>query len=351
MAQREGGSFMQIGKVIRTYRKEKHMTQEEMAGRLGITASAVNKWENGNSYPDITLLAPIARLLDISLDTLLSFQEELSGREIGEIIYEMDTMLKVRPYEEVFQWAREKLEQYPNCEELIWQIALVLDVQRTVKEIPEKEKYDEVLQSWYERALESSEEIIRYRAADALFGFHMRKKQYDQAEGCLAYFSRQDPLRKIKQAQLYKATGQRTEAYKACEELLFGSYQVIDGALHMQYCLAFEDRDMEKARLFARKQEELAKCFEWGKYYEVSPWLELAVFEKDKEAAFEIMQKMLSSITQIGSYSENPLYEHMHFKVREEFRGQMKEDLLNAFRKEVRFELLREDKRWEELIR
>ena len=104
---------MQIGKVIRTYRKEKHMTQEEMAGRLGITASAVNKWENGNSYPDITLLAPIARLLDISLDTLLSFQEELSGREIGEIIYEMDTMMKVRPYEEVFQWAREKLEQYP----------------------------------------------------------------------------------------------------------------------------------------------------------------------------------------------------------------------------------------------
>ena len=63
------------------------------------------------------------------------------------------------------------------------------------------------------------------------------------------------------------------------------------------------------------------------------------------------MQKMLSSITQIGSYSENQLYEHMHFKVREEFRGQMKEDLLNAFRKEVRFEFLREDKRWEELIR
>lgn len=77
-----GIKSMNIGTVIRTYRKEKNMTQEEMANRLGVTAPAVNKWEKGNSYPDITLLAPIARLLNISLDTLLSFQEELTEEEI-----------------------------------------------------------------------------------------------------------------------------------------------------------------------------------------------------------------------------------------------------------------------------
>lgn len=40
---------MNIGTVIRTYRKEKNMTQEEMANRLGVTAPAVNKWEKGVS--------------------------------------------------------------------------------------------------------------------------------------------------------------------------------------------------------------------------------------------------------------------------------------------------------------
>lgn len=40
---------MQIGEKIRKYRKEKNMTQEEMANRLGVTAPAVNKWENGVS--------------------------------------------------------------------------------------------------------------------------------------------------------------------------------------------------------------------------------------------------------------------------------------------------------------
>ena len=68
---------MELGKVIRTFRKEKQLTQEEMARRLGVTPPAVNKWENGNSYPDITLLAPIARLLGITTDTLLPYRKEL----------------------------------------------------------------------------------------------------------------------------------------------------------------------------------------------------------------------------------------------------------------------------------
>lgn len=87
---------MSLGKVIRKYRKNRNLTQEEMAGRLGVTASAVNKWENENSYPDITLLAPIARLLNISLDTLLSFREDLTTEEINEIVCEADSKLKRR---------------------------------------------------------------------------------------------------------------------------------------------------------------------------------------------------------------------------------------------------------------
>ena len=64
---------MDIGSVIKKYRKESGFTQEEMANRLGVTTPAVNKWENGNSKPDIDLLAPIARLLHISLETLAGF--------------------------------------------------------------------------------------------------------------------------------------------------------------------------------------------------------------------------------------------------------------------------------------
>ena len=165
---------MSLGKVIRKYRKIRNLTQEEMAVRLGVTAPAVNKWENENSYPDITLLAPIARLLDISLDTLLSYREDLTAEEINGIILEADQKLKTGSYEEAFGWARKKLEQYPNCEPLILNLALCLDAYRTIREVPDKAQYDPYLTSLYTRLLDSKDEAIRMSAADSLAGFYMR---------------------------------------------------------------------------------------------------------------------------------------------------------------------------------
>ena len=66
-----------------------------------MTTPAVNKWENSNSKPDIELLAPIARLFDISIDTLLSFHEYLSDTEIEEIIRKMDRMFSEEGYEKL----------------------------------------------------------------------------------------------------------------------------------------------------------------------------------------------------------------------------------------------------------
>lgn len=77
---------MAIGDIIRKYRKNKGMTQEEMAACLGVTTPAVNKWEKGNTLPDITLLVPIARLLGITTDELLSFKTELADEEINQYL-------------------------------------------------------------------------------------------------------------------------------------------------------------------------------------------------------------------------------------------------------------------------
>ena len=116
---------MEIGEVIRRYRKRKNMTQEEMADRLGVSGPAVNKWEKGNSFPDITLLAPIARLLDITPDVLLSFREEMTRDEINGLVAQADRMLLEGSFKEAFLWAKGKVEQYPDCEELMLNMAAV----------------------------------------------------------------------------------------------------------------------------------------------------------------------------------------------------------------------------------
>ncbi len=61
-----------IGKFIANLRIKKNMTQQELADKLGITDRAISKWENGRGMPDISLMKPLCRELDISINELLS---------------------------------------------------------------------------------------------------------------------------------------------------------------------------------------------------------------------------------------------------------------------------------------
>lgn len=61
-----------IGKFIAKIRKEKKITQKQLADKLGITDRAISKWENGRSMPDLSLLKPLCNILSITINELLS---------------------------------------------------------------------------------------------------------------------------------------------------------------------------------------------------------------------------------------------------------------------------------------
>ena len=63
------------GAVIRKLRESKRMTQEELAEKIFVSGKAVSKWETGQGFPDISLLEPLARALDISVIELLSGED------------------------------------------------------------------------------------------------------------------------------------------------------------------------------------------------------------------------------------------------------------------------------------
>lgn len=72
-------SSMKIGSNIAALRKEKGITQEELANALGVSAQAVSKWENNSSCPDVSLLAVIADYFGVTVDALLrSGAEEIT---------------------------------------------------------------------------------------------------------------------------------------------------------------------------------------------------------------------------------------------------------------------------------
>ena len=64
-----------IGNRISRYRKIKGMTQEDLAGKMGVSSQAVSKWENDASCPDISLLPKLCQILGITADELLTGNE------------------------------------------------------------------------------------------------------------------------------------------------------------------------------------------------------------------------------------------------------------------------------------
>ena len=63
-----------IGKFIAECRKEKKLTQEQLAEKLGVSNRSISRWENGKTMPDISLFEPLCEELNISINELLKGQ-------------------------------------------------------------------------------------------------------------------------------------------------------------------------------------------------------------------------------------------------------------------------------------
>ena len=71
-----------IGKFIASLRKEKNLTQQELADKLHVTDRAISNWENGRRMPDVSLFKPLCETLGISVNELLN-GEKISNKDMG----------------------------------------------------------------------------------------------------------------------------------------------------------------------------------------------------------------------------------------------------------------------------
>jgi len=74
-----------IGKFILECRKEKNLTQTELAEKLDVTDKSISNWENGRNMPDLSLFRPLCEILDISINDLIS-GEKISKDKYQEIL-------------------------------------------------------------------------------------------------------------------------------------------------------------------------------------------------------------------------------------------------------------------------
>ncbi len=76
---------MKFNEKLISLRKEKGMTQEELAYKLGVSRQSVSKWELGECEPDISKLKEISKLFQVSTDNLLFDQEVLNNKKVTNV--------------------------------------------------------------------------------------------------------------------------------------------------------------------------------------------------------------------------------------------------------------------------
>ncbi len=93
-------STIKIHEQIAFLRKQKGLTQEELAKTLGVTNQAVSKWESGQCCPDIQLLPDIAKLFEVTVDVLLGCN---SAKGLGDICLNLKDYFTSLPEKESFE--------------------------------------------------------------------------------------------------------------------------------------------------------------------------------------------------------------------------------------------------------
>ena len=111
-----------IGKNIRKLRKERNLTQEELAELLNITSQAVSKWENGTGMPDISQIIPLASVFGVSTDILFGISDNNEQKDVEQIIEELhikNKNLEIDDYE-TYKQLTDALKRYPNNFSLLY---------------------------------------------------------------------------------------------------------------------------------------------------------------------------------------------------------------------------------------
>ena len=102
-----------FGENLKRLRKEKELTQENLAEFLGVSFQTISKWERGETYPDITTLPIISRFFNVSIDDLLGVNKSREEKQINEYLKLYDNM-KLKDLTLTFNMFQEAVKEFPN---------------------------------------------------------------------------------------------------------------------------------------------------------------------------------------------------------------------------------------------
>lgn len=309
--------MLNMNETIRARRRALGLTQEQAAQRLGVSAAAVSKWELGASYPDVTLLPALARLLQIDLNTLMGFEREPEQKEISAMLMDILDCARSQGIDAAIERAQALLHEYPSCGALLFGLAATLEGRMMMSGMAhaQREKHEALLMGWYRRAADSADTEASEAAAQLLAAKYLARGELDQAQAMMNRLPREPvsprwPL----EVSLLMAKGEEIQAKKLLCNALFRRAGDVQQLLARLVQAELDEGNIGKAQKLAEVTRDFVELLHMHPYTGHLAQLLPALKRQDEEECIKHIRAMLDALKMPWSPGEGLLYAHSDVK-------------------------------------
>ena len=346
---------LNIGETILRLRKEKKITQEQLASMIGISAGAVSKWETGNSTPDISLLSPLARALDTSLDILLSFQQELSELEVINIKKELVEVFLHQGYMAGELRCKEYEKEYPNSVYLKLIIAELIQMYSMISGRVSEECIKSRMEYCLTLLYQVTESKVKQYIPAALFSIaniQISLENYEESEKALKELLNSfiDPM--VLYSSLLQKQGKIEEAENMCKAMLIQYLNQSNAMISILANISKGKHNYEKASLYLDALNKVENTFKIGMGSGAYNYCRLYIEIGDKELAAKWFNNYVKELLSTEyDYSNNPYFENLKLEVNVEGQKIITKKLFQSFIEEEDLKVLSGSLEYEEAIK
>lgn len=322
---------MSIGKNIKTIRRAKNMTQEELAEYLSVSVSAVSQWESERTTPDISLLPPLCNLLGVTSDELLEIDVTRKKEKITELIDEISEISRLGNKKEACRRFKEALREYPDSYDLMYWVASTEYWLTADESYSEEEREDMANESiaLLEKIMENcTDEKTRISSVSDLCYLYCYKGQNDKAEE----LAKNMPLLCESREFLLSAIYKGTERIKSSQNLIYNLVQFLVNRMTYNYSydsgeLLYSDEEIVK--LHEKRIKLLELLFENGDYGFYNDDMQMSFYESAKfyavrgenEKALDCIERAADCAIEFINFANEPRYAHTSLLFKNYIRG------------------------------
>ena len=304
---------MSIGTNIYTLRKEKKITQAQLAEKLGVSEQAISKWENNQCAPDVSLFPIIANYFGVSIDRLFGYHMNSYADEVKAIVKAADDSMDT--YKEI-EIISEGLKKYPNNPDLKIYLAFSLSM------VNRMSKDDDEKKAAVKKAIQLCTEVIDScgdnkqvdRALDMLTRIYNETGNYNKAEEAISKISADRYSARI--VGMVSMLGNKkcyTEQEQYAEDSLWKLYWTMSHVFEYMTHSYTVNKEYEKAIAFFDAHEKLLSVFDGGcpdfyatyKVFACENKAKVYMKMGEKEKCLEELKRFFALAEQVKSVAKN----------------------------------------------